>query len=426
LLKDAVLESEMDYKRWIVAVGTLFFFTMTCWAEEPQIEHMAVLVAHKDLRGISGGQLLSVLEVLDQTDNENDWLRYQEFYTESSKYIGEYDFKLPESVLRKSIGELVLNVNYRGPKYEIQPWNWSLWNYKLKKWMHIGANQQAPSWRWIKLHFDISKNVKDVIDADGNIKLRYSTSGTDASAMDYLALEVKPVSWWQPSPGLSWQYQLVDVVDTSVDSDVFVVDMFDTPPSVIDELHAKGRHVVCEINAGLWEDWRVDAGRYPESILGLDRVDWAGERWVDFRQMDVLGPILKDRFKMAAEKKCDAIEPDNLDAIINVSGFDVTYEDQLKFSRWLADEAHALGLAIVLKNNLMQIVDLIDHFDMALNEECYEQQLCDKLLPFINAGKAVFIVEYQGLLDDFCLNPLMADFSFIKKDLMLDSLRQSC
>ena len=35
-------------------------------------------------------------------------------------------------------------------------------------------------------------------------------------------------------------------------------------------------------------------------------------------------------------------------------------------------------------------------FDWALNEECVQYQECDQLTPFIEAGKAVFGVEYQG------------------------------
>ena len=45
---------------------------------------------------------------------------------------------------------------------------------------------------------------------------------------------------------------------------------------------------------------------------------------------------------------------------------------------------------------------LVDDFDRALNEQCFQYNECDLLTPFIQAGKAVFGVEYSGDPADFC------------------------
>ena len=79
----------------------------------------------------------------------------------------------------------------------------------------------------------------------------------------------------------------------------------------------------------------------------------------------------------------------------NESGFALTDEDQLAYNRWLAATAHELGLSIGLKNDLNQIEDLVEDFDWALNEQCFQYDECELLLPFIEAGKAVFGVEYS-------------------------------
>jgi hypothetical protein len=42
------------------------------------------------------------------------------------------------------------------------------------------------------------------------------------------------------------------------------------------------------------------------------------------------------RPRLCREKGFDAVEPDNIDAFTNDTGFPMTYEDQLRFNRWLA------------------------------------------------------------------------------------------
>jgi hypothetical protein len=200
---------------------------------------------------------------------------------------------------------------------------------------------------------------------------------------------------WQPAPGTTWQWQLTGEVNISHDVEMYDIDLFDTPQEVIDDLHAEGRIVICYFSAGTHEDWRIDAGDFPVSVLGTPLDEWPGERWLDIRQLDVLQPIMTARLEMAVEKDCDGVEPDNVDAYTNDSGFDLTSDDQLAYNRWLAAAAHELGLSIGLKNDLNQIEDLVDDFDWALNEQCFQYDECDLLLPFSEAGKAVFGVEYS-------------------------------
>ncbi len=116
----------------------------------------------------------------------------------------------------------------------------------------------------------------------------------------------------------------------------------------------------------------------------------------------------------------------NVDGYINNTGFDLTYEDQLRYNRWLAEEAHKRGLSIGLKNDLDQIPDLVFYFDWALNEEYFYYNECDKLFPFIENGKAVFGVEYELDKEDFCLKANEMGFSFMKKHRELDAWRDPC
>ena len=91
-----------------------------------------------------------------------------------------------------------------------------------------------------------------------------------------------------------------------------------------------------------------------------------------------------------------------MDGFLNNTGFPLTYDDQLKFNIWPTGQAHQRGLSIGLKNDMDQIPDLIAHFGWALNEECFQFDECETLLPFIAAGKPVFNVEYALGSSEFC------------------------
>ncbi|KAA0233590.1 MAG: endo alpha-1,4 polygalactosaminidase [Actinobacteria bacterium] len=232
---------------------------------------------------------------------------------------------------------------------------------------------------------------------------------------------------WHPEPGLSWQWQLSDLpVDTSVEADMYDIDLFENTESVVDELHDMGRRVVCYVSVGTWEPGRPDSGEFPDEVIGKPLDDFPDERWLDIRRLDVLGPIIEARFEQCAEKGFDAVEPDNVDGYQNDSGFDLSAEDQLAFNRFVAGTAHERGLAVGLKNDLDQVPDLVDEFDFAVNEECVEFDECMLLTPFIDADKAVFHVEYELEPDEFCDLTADLDFSSLKKNVELDAEVGTC
>jgi hypothetical protein len=105
-----------------------------------------------------------------------------------------------------------------------------------------------------------------------------------------------------------------------------------------------------------------------------------------------------DRLELAQKRNCDGVEPDNVDGFANDTGFDLVASDQLAFNRFLAAEAHERNLAVGLKNDLDQVADLVDDFDFAINEQCHQYDECEKLAPFIDAGKPVFNAEYDDTL----------------------------
>ena len=257
-------------------------------------------------------------------------------------------------------------------------------------------------------------STPDTIDPDGGSVP--PTTSTTTSTVPGL---------WLPSPGLTWQWQLSGSVDVGVDVEMFDVDLFETPVSVVDALHARGRAVVCYMSAGSWEDFRPDSGVFPDSVLGRSN-GWPGEKWLDVRRLDVLGPIMEARLDLCVEKGFDGVEFDNVDGYANNTGFGLTAADQFAFNVFLAEAAHERGLSAALKNDVDQVVELEPFFDFAINEECYAYDECALLTPFIDAGKAVFHVEYGVATSTFCPATTALGFSSMKKRLDLDAWADPC
>ena len=207
---------------------------------------------------------------------------------------------------------------------------------------------------------------------------------------------------------------------------MYDIDLFDNDAATVSALHDEGRIVICYMNAGGWEDWRPDAAKFPEEIIGKNLDGWEDERWLDIRRLDVLAPIMEDRMIACKNKGFDGIEPDNVDGYLNSTGFDLTANDQREFNIWLAETAHERGLSIGLKNDMDQAPELVQYFYWTLNEECFQFQECETLQPFIDAGKAVFNVEYSLDADEFCPEAKALGFNSLKKNLDVDAWRESC
>ncbi|ESO90788.1 hypothetical protein LOTGIDRAFT_163670 [Lottia gigantea] len=200
------------------------------------------------------------------------------------------------------------------------------------------------------------------------------------------------LAWWRPSAHQTWQWQLDNSIDTSLNVQVYDVDLFDVKSSDIHAIKSHGRKLVCYFSAGSYENWRPDANQFPASTLGNKLEGW-DERWLDIRK-DSVKQIMEARLTKAVQLGCDGVEPDNVDGYSNKNGLGLTSNDQKQFNIWLAQTAHSKGLSVGLKNAVDLIKDLEPYFDWALNEECVEYDECNKYKPFIDHSKPVFHVEY--------------------------------
>lgn len=250
------------------------------------------------------------------------------------------------------------------------------------------------------------------------------TSASDETVIATPA-EVKITSSLLPLE-TSWHIQYSGDMDYSMDVEMYNVDLFDTQTETISALKERGIFVMCYFSAGSHEDWRADANDFPPDTLGNPMEGWAGETWLDIRQIPDLQPVMENRLDMALAKGCDGVDPDNVNGFENETGFPLTYDDQIAYNIFLANAAHNRGIAIGLKNDLDQVKDLVPYFDWMLNEECFSHNECDQLLPFIEAGKPVFVIEYELSPQEFCAQANRLNFNALHKNWELDAYSVAC
>ena len=208
-------------------------------------------------------------------------------------------------------------------------------------------------------------------------------------------------TWWTPPQQLSWFWQLQGTVSNSHAVAAYDIDGFENEASEVAALHAQGKHVICYIDAGTAEDFRPDYDQFPAATLGRKN-GWPGERWLDIRQLSAIEPIMAARFEMCREKGFDAVEPDNIEAFSNHSGFEISPQQQLTYNEWIANEVHWLGMAVLQKNDGEQSVELQPYFDGALSEQCNQDKECADFEPYLKAGKPVLNAEYHLKTAKFC------------------------
>lgn len=207
-------------------------------------------------------------------------------------------------------------------------------------------------------------------------------------------------SWWRPDSAGAWTLQLSGNVTPAAGATVVDADLFDTTTAKVADWHRAGLKVICYFSAGSSENWRPDFAAFREADQGKALAGWPGERWLDTRSGNVRA-IMAARLDLARDKGCDGVDPDNVDGYANDTGLALDAASQIDYNRWLAEAAHARGLAVGLKNDVAQIPALAAMFDFAINEQCHQYRECGRYAAFVSAGKPVLNIEYA---DEYVTN----------------------
>lgn len=218
----------------------------------------------------------------------------------------------------------------------------------------------------------------------------------------------------------------------TTNADVIDIDAFSATPELVANLKAQGKTVIAYLSVGSVENYRPDVNDFPQSVIGNEYDGYPDENWLDIREIELLGPIMEARFNMIKSKGFDGIEPDNMNGYQNNTGFDISEEDAIVYSRWLIAQAHSRGLSIGQKNSEELILTLYDEFDWILTEDAFVDDFYKELTPFITAGKAVFLVEYTDRISsgDFqtqvCPNAISRNYSAVLKNRDLTDVTFYC
>ncbi len=173
---------------------------------------------------------------------------------------------------------------------------------------------------------------------------------------------------------------------------------------------------VCYLDLA-WEDYRPDgspapAGGFPAATLGKVYYGYPEERWVDFRQLRALEPMLIERIAMCARKGFDAVELDDIDSFdpATTTGFYLTSGDAQNYLAFAFNLIHAYGMTAMWKNSPALVRWGARYADGAVVEECFVYHECGSWHAFTSdktraqpTGKWVGEAEYGA--DHFVCDP---------------------
>jgi len=209
--------------------------------------------------------------------------------------------------------------------------------------------------------------------------------------------------------------------------DIYDIDGFLTTPAQVHAIHTTWQahtlphpKAICYLDLA-WEDYRPDASPspgaprgvtalFPAAALGNVYFGFPQERWVDFRQLDALKPMLSERISMCARKGFDTVELDDIEVTDNPTGFHLTAGDTRNLLAYTFNLVHADGMTVLWKNTPILTRWGVRYSDGAVIEECYTFGGCRSWNVFTTdktsaqpTGKWVGEAEYGA--DHYVCNP---------------------
>ena len=169
--------------------------------------------------------------------------------------------------------------------------------------------------------------------------------------------------------------------------DIYDIDGFLTTAAEVRAMHTRWQartlphpRAVCYLDLA-WEDYRPDGspaprGLFPAAALGNVYFGFPEERWVDFKQLDALKPMLRERVSMCARKGFDAVELDDIEVTDNPTGFHLTPGDAQNYLAYAFNLVHSYGMTVLWKNTPGLTWWGVRYTDGAVVEECYTFHEC--------------------------------------------------
>ncbi|MEO0394292.1 MAG: endo alpha-1,4 polygalactosaminidase [Pseudomonadota bacterium] len=234
-------------------------------------------------------------------------------------------------------------------------------------------------------------------------------------------------SRWQPAPDAKFDLQFATPMQLQRQVDFLVLDLADALPNEVDTLVGNGTAAVCYFNGGSVNTQDDDFDLVEPLVVGRSLTTDPQERWLDIRRLDDVAGLVRGRLDRCLDKGFQAALVGNLENFLFRSGFPVGQRQQIAFNKFIADEAHARGLAIGMWNSRSQIAPLSSDYDFIVVSGCFTDGWCNETQPFIDNGKPAFLVEFaEGDRSDveFCqANQTFGTMGIIKRRILDGWLR---
>jgi hypothetical protein len=154
--------------------------------------------------GITNGSIQN-LNLIDQSEAEDDPAAYLTFQTPEGIYLGYQSFFLPEDARSKTVHAALLQVNFKGDASTI--WSWSIYDWTSNRWVSLGDTIGIEANQWQSLIFRIRQPERKVSpEGEIRIQLRSSNALGDANVdyegihITYLSIPAAPTPFVPPIP----------------------------------------------------------------------------------------------------------------------------------------------------------------------------------------------------------------------------------
>jgi len=126
---------------------------------------------------------------LDQSGQQDNWLKYTEFYSNQEGRATTCVFDWPEGLDPSLVQSMHMHVNYRGIRHNAQRWYGAL-RQNTGNWVVVGDNETASNQQG-DMVFEIPGSPAAYV-RDGEIQLAYRTDEKiNASALNYATIELE-------------------------------------------------------------------------------------------------------------------------------------------------------------------------------------------------------------------------------------------
>ena len=232
--------------------------------------------------------------------------------------------------------------------------------------------------------------------------------------------------FWVPPPNSTFLIKLGSPLDTSSPTDlgdgefnylgdpakpptVYDIDGHNNTAGTVDQLHARGAHVICYVPVGEWTPYMYDANDPRWAALKGPTFNGT-DRWLNTNPSGPDYSTLLDletlQFANCKTKGFDAIQPDGIDEAeghgVSFNGIPLTVVAVNTYLIRLSEIAHSVGLGIGQLGYLDQTATLEPYFDFAIVESCFSAGACGLAAPYRKAHKAIFEIEYTATPTAFC------------------------